>query len=153
MRKSLRWQKEKVREVKRKSETTAENTFVKKPKIDEVTPSDEVSVKIYSSNNKEATENTFEQCEYTCGICKEKFQVHNALWTHVDNDHKDITLRDYKNKYGLCRTNIVKHRCRICEKEILHTKTSISQHLWLHSPVTLVEYKDKYLYDSEVIDG
>ena len=114
--------------------------------------SEEANVKSY---NEQAVDSTFEQCEYTCGICGKKFQVHCRLWTHVGKAHKDITLRDYKDKYGQCQTKTVMHRCRICDKELLHVKAKISSHLWkIHSCVSLTEYKEKYLADSDdIIDG
>ena len=111
---------------------------------------DEADVKSY---NERAIDNTFEQCEYTCGICEEKFQVDYRLWTHVGKAHKDVTLRDYKDKYGLCRTKTVMHRCRICEKELLHTKGKISTHLWNKHSLSTTGYKEKYLADSDAADA
>ena len=98
----------------------------------------------------------FEHCEYTCGICKKKFMCgkgRGGLMTHVSGAHNDITIREYREKYGNSRTKTVKHCCRICKNEILHTKSSISMHLWKHSPLTLAQYKEKYLTVDEGMGG
>ena len=97
-----------------------------------------------------AIDTTFEQCEYTCGMCAEKFHVQYRLFRHVNKAHMELTIKEYKDRFGHCRTKTVTHRCRICNKELLHTKSIISKHLWrYHSCLSMTEYEEKYLTDSE----
>ena len=109
----------------------------------------DADVKRYKHNEK-AIDAALEQCEYTCAICAEKFPVEHRLFSHVGKAHKESSAREYRERFGQCRTKSATHACRICSKEVLHTKARISAHLWhAHSAMSAAEYKEAYLTVAE----
>merc|ERR1711879_910712 len=98
---------------------------------------------------RKALADFFEKCEYTCGRCEEKLPTYSQLCTHVRATHKNIAPKEYWAKYGHCRSKTVRHCCKICKKEVIHTKGEITRHLNKSHSMTLIDYKDRYLTESD----
>ena len=94
-------------------------------------------------------EASFDKCEYTCGLCGEKFGTDVKLLQHIGSAHKDITTGEYITRFGLEPSKKVEHTCAICKKSMIHTKSKVSCHLQQRHGIGLKVYMEKYLVQSQ----
>ena len=77
-------------------------------------------------------------CLYKCALCDKTVEGWSCFWEHL-RKHQ-ISVADYKAKYGSCEIKTVKFQCRICEKVMKHESSTIHKHMQMIHGINWNQY-------------
>ena len=111
---------------------------------------DELEIQTSQAMGKVFSNDMTDACRTVCKICERQVTL-NFMRTHAKNKHK-MTIREYKNKFGNHRkqiVNVVYHKCALCCAEIILDADSIDKHVRRHHQTSLKDYNSRYITSSK----
>ena len=102
-----------------------------------------------SRYSKDQLEGFFLQTILECKECPQrpskKFATHSAWWLHIRACHKDLkSMADYKNIHGDPDLVKFKHKCRLCNMELVLNMSVVRRHLKVQHQMSLTNYMTIY---------
>ena len=113
---------------------------------------DAATFKIPDSTRAKMLE-VFDKCEFFCRICSEEHYSHYKLARHLLMAHEMAHYKGsiygqslkIKERYGRPVSKVVRLKCQLCFKDIMHTYNAVYSHLkGLHN-VSVVDYYNQYM--------
>jgi len=78
-------------------------------------------------------------CVYQCKICQRKFNTSNSFLRHTRDMHK-LTLKEYQAEHGSAEVISGVFACKLCGKNIKHTRNIVTAHMKLVHSISWQSY-------------
>eukprot|EP00092_Neocalanus_flemingeri_P018664 GFUD01020212.1.p1 GENE.GFUD01020212.1~~GFUD01020212.1.p1 ORF type:complete len:727 (+),score=163.86 GFUD01020212.1:69-2249(+) len=87
-------------------------------------------------------------CVYQCKLCGNKFSISTSFMRHVRDVHS-LTLKDYHQTHGSAEIVSGIFSCKLCNKNIKHTRNIVTAHMKMVHQISWQEYQNRINQSSQ----